>query len=367
MLSSLVSLGSCRQVLIGDRIDAVGELCRVLEDCYGDDYRCEELQATLEQATPEARANFLSEFTTEACLGSCPSARVCLDLPPFCHGAGTCSLDQDCCGWSLGEASCQTGAGQCCKPEGVVCAEGDLCCDSECRNGTCGGVQCTEVGQKCESDTECCSHYCRGTTCSPKDCSLLNEDCQTAADCCPPDDAPEGSVGCDGNKCVLASTPSCIPTGEACGVSSDCCEGESCLGVFDGVMVYSSCGALECFAGASCTVEFECCQGFSCANEVSICLPPTTCIDLGAACGPDDSCCQGTCLGGTCAEVDCGLGIAPSEWLCPPYFYFDCDYCDCDCGVHDPDCDDPSLPVWCGGYEPSKPSTCNANDHCEPP
>ena len=37
---------------------------------------------------------------------------------------------------------------------------------------------------------------------------------------------------------------------------------------------------------------------------------------------------------------------APADWLCDPSYYGTFDGCDCDCGLPDPDCDDPDQEVY---------------------
>ncbi len=367
-----VAGGSCRDLLVGERIDALAELCVLLENCYGDEFSCAGLEGELASATPEARSEFLTAFNAEACLGSCPAARACLDLQPFCEPTGSCSDDRECCSWSRGEAACQKELGQCCKPTGVSCADGDLCCDSECREGTCGGVVCTSVGEVCASDNECCSHYCDGDRCAVLDCVLLGGECQTQDDCCQLDDGvtgPGAGVSCEEQHCVAATPPACFPEGEACSNSSECCEdaNQACLMVQQEAMIYTACGEQLCEAGFPCTLELGCCQDFSCDGATLTCQPAVTCVGAGLACGAADICCVGSCLDGTCTEATCNLGLAPAGWQCQPFYYLDCGFCDCDCGAHDPDCDDPSLPVWCNDNSAPDGTTCDAQDQCVPP
>src|SRR5215216_6324617 len=82
--------GSCRQTLLGDRVDVATEICALLQDCYGEEYSCQTVEAQLRAASPDVRAAFLGAFTAEACLGSCPGARACLDVEPFCQSGGGC-------------------------------------------------------------------------------------------------------------------------------------------------------------------------------------------------------------------------------------------------------------------------------------
>lgn len=56
----------------------------------------------------------------------------------------------------------------------------------------------------------------------------------------------------------------------------------------------------------------------------------------------------------------------PTSWRCSSSWYGAHDGCDCDCGAHDPDCDDARSHLYChGGGEPTT-SRCSAQSHvCE--
>ncbi|MCB9506967.1 MAG: trypsin-like peptidase domain-containing protein [Myxococcales bacterium] len=49
------------------------------------------------------------------------------------------------------------------------------------------------------------------------------------------------------------------------------------------------------------------------------------------------------CEAETCVECD---ALAPSEWTCVEATFAAADGCDCRCGAYDPDCDDPTTPVF---------------------
>lgn len=64
-------------------------------------------------------------------------------------------------------------------------------------------------------------------------------------------------------------------------------------------------------------------------------------------CKKDATCGDGFCTGGETAETcadDCrGLFAVPAGWTCSARWYAAGDDCDCECGVYDPDCDNPNL------------------------
>jgi hypothetical protein len=107
--------------------------------------------------------------------------------------------------------------------------------------------------------------------------------------------------------------------------------------------------------------------GYDCARHGLICgLGPNG----KAACipnpEPDGAICEGAepcaCAADEpCEESDDRLPDVPSTWTCNEDLYSDGQGCDCECGVRDPDCDDPTQDVYpCGDGE-----TCNWNGECE--
>jgi len=365
-----VTLASCRDILIGDRLDAAADICALLQDCYGEEYRCDVIEADLRNASPEVRANFLLSFKADACLGSCPGARVCLDTEPFCAAGGSCQYDHDCCDWSKGEAACGAGdaEGQCCKPNGVACGEGDLCCDAKCREGSCGGYECAQIDEGCDKASDCCSLYCAEGSCAVPSCSFPGEPCQTVGDCCPPPTATKGEMAtlvCESGFCGLGGGPFCLPDGEVCSESSQCCPelGSQCLQAGPELSV---CSPLECAVGAACSIEGGCCGGFAC--EAGVCFEDTPgCSEIGLSC-IDAECCPGLgCIGDVCdVPPTCVAGslMVPADWVCRDDYYNDCSYCDCSCGAHDPDCDLSGVILWCDGLPAPKLASCNEEDVC---
>lgn len=303
------SVSSCRDILIGERVDAAAGICALLQDCYGDQYSCEAIEADLRDASPEVRAQFLNGFD-ESCLTSCPGAKACLDKAPFCVVSGSCEYDSDCCSWSTGEAACGEGptAGQCCKPNGVACGDDDICCDSHCDKGLCGGYACKLVDESCEKDTDCCSLFCQEQHCAIKSCSFLGEPCETVADCCPVEfAATEGvTLECLDKQCQVSGQPPCFVEGDMCSVGgSECCAdtGLSCI-PFDeqqGFCGFESCPGF----GQPCSPESTCCDGYVC-DLSGLCLEAQTCNDVGGSCEVPIDCCGALdCVENQCAESGC--------------------------------------------------------------
>jgi hypothetical protein len=96
-------------------------------------------------------------------------------------------------------------------------------------------------------------------------------------------------------------------------------------------------------------VQALCARGFPSAR---------LCGTVAPACG--DGFCSGDETSESCA-ADCDeLFAVPDMWTCNPSWWDAGDDCDCDCGVRDPDCDDPTLDV----YNCAEGSTCNEDGTC---
>lgn len=57
----------------------------------------------------------------------------------------------------------------------------------------------------------------------------------------------------------------------------------------------------------------------------------------------------------------------PDAWHCSPSYYQGgiADGCDCDCGVPDPDCEQPNVALWC--YNAGSPRRVNSCQQCAKP
>jgi hypothetical protein len=121
-----------------------------------------------------------------------------------------------------------------------------------------------------------------------------------AANCC-----PQGATG--GNKLCLPTVvgisrcwgegtdQTCLPDGQACHFSDECCNGLCLPDGTGGLKCGSTCVPLK----AACTSDADCCDGVCKAGQ---CAPSqTVCEPLGVNCASAADCCSGYCLAGKCA------------------------------------------------------------------
>ncbi|NUP12209.1 MAG: hypothetical protein HOW73_39690 [Polyangiaceae bacterium] len=310
--------GACRGIVGSDSVDAVGELCVSLTDCYGEArFACDTLVGRANEAPDEVITSFLRDFDPEACLDSCSGSRVCLDNALFCTArTEACSFQDECCGWSEGLAECQErpGGAACCARDGVQCEETSDCCESECIDGFCGGTQCALVDEPCRWALDCCSGRCivgltGDKTCQALQCSKVGEPCKSSDECCKDPGGLEvlecvGATEASPGVC-LVQTP-CTAEGGPCvpGGDSACCEGTSCeLATATKEFV---CNPTDCdLAGFDCADDSDCCGSLICSFSVtgSFCdLPPNECGKAGVGCMEGADCCSGTCIAGACTQ-----------------------------------------------------------------
>jgi hypothetical protein len=194
-----------------------------------------------------------------------------------------CQVDQDCCGGAgsgtLGEGSvtCEKEAGatygRCrnpsagtdgtCNPQGNICHFQDYACNiSSSRNNCCG-----DVNKQLDPPT------CRLDALGIPRCHAIGD---------------------------------CVPAGEICSMSADCCEGLPCVPDAQGVL---RCGA-ECrMEGESCTFNGDCGPPLECIIPVGssqgVCGTSTVeCAAYGQACTVDSDCCnQVPCVDNICQFI----------------------------------------------------------------
>jgi hypothetical protein len=165
------------------------------------------------------------------------------------HG-GTCDDDQGCCS----DAPFCSPTGSCCmgqgaKKNGASCANGDACCSGAC--DTSRGACCAYDGQACGGAGECCPGFECG---SNGKCGLtVGADCAGGKQCaydllCADKVKKTGfsSSTTEPNKC-------CVPGGELCGTSEDCCIESSSI---TGVQCYQ--GRCQRSYGSSCAKDEQC-------------------------------------------------------------------------------------------------------------
>lgn len=303
----LSMFGACRGIVAGDPINAVDELCSLLESCYPGQYACSGMVQELESAEPATQGSFLGSFDS-SCLASCAQARACADLDPFCE-VGECASDIDCCGWSRGELACANQ--RCCKPTGQLCETEDDCCTTDCvvseaGDKTCGGVDCQVVDELCSENAQCCSNYCgpKGT-CAQVNCADQGGECSSNEDCCDKQNDAGDRLFCAQDHCQYPNVVPCIESGSHCDGSLECCQtGDQCSNAQEpsgGV-----CGPPGCVKeGESCVPDDQCC-GMS-----AICLPNERCgipqcALQGAPCQENEDCCtlELYCDQGQCQKCD---------------------------------------------------------------
>ncbi len=285
-----------------------------------------------------------------------------------CEAGQTCDADGACSGgggggdvpatWSCNDAwydaldgcDCECGAydPDCDDPTQDVyrCATGELC-DSD---GICipddfgGGVP----------DTWTClpRYYNAGDDCDC-DCGAYDPDC---------DDPTLDVVNCLAGE-VCDSDGTCVDDGSGGVPSGWFCDpdyydaGDDCdceCGAYDPDCNNPGLDILGCGAGEVCDLDGTCVI----ASDVP---PGWTCDpdyygvgdDCDCDCGVYDPDCDDPRLDILGCDVDqicdvdgtCIDGGIPSAWFCSDLYYDAGDDCDCDCGAYDPDCDDPTLDI----------------------
>ncbi|HEY3352310.1 MAG TPA: hypothetical protein VGQ83_03610 [Polyangia bacterium] len=313
-----------------------------------------------------------------ACGGSseCCSAN-CVDGK--CARAYTCGADGDICFQALDccttvcNVAAGLAAGTCglinasgsggCQIAGEPCVDGGHCCSRVCVPTAQGGQVCQVasgcrvVGEICRADGDCCGApgsgrpgdgnvhceldplsdppigLCRNPTgCDPEGdiCGLgvsARHDCcdclPPKINCCKPDGA--GVPRCYGGStgdCPNGYTgvePCCIPAGDQCTFSAECCGSAPCVPDAQGVL---RClggqpdGGPVCVpAGGVCTSSSDCCVGIPCQIQpgapTGICeLPPPPQSDGGVDGGQDDAAPVCALPGQSCAaSADCCYGF----------------------------------------------------------
>ena len=253
----------------------------------------------------------------------CDGAGACVGTDLECNDDNGCTddtCDKDTgCVYTHNTSACD---------DGTVCTDGDLCSDGACVSGA--DVVC-EDGDGCTQDlcddADGC-HYPvdEGTVCDDDDACTGDDVCQTDGSCAGSDVDCDDGDPCTTDSCdvLLGCAHTNVEGCVACGDDSGCDDGDPCT--------TDSCDV----AAGTCDFLFE--EG--CVNCT------------------DDAGCDAyyKCEGGKCIKD------VPGDWHCLDEYYAASDGCDCACGAYDPDCDDPTQTVWgCGGDE-----LCNTDGRCYP-
>eukprot|EP01114_Cavostelium_apophysatum_P021585 TRINITY_DN7578_c0_g2_i1.p1 TRINITY_DN7578_c0_g2~~TRINITY_DN7578_c0_g2_i1.p1 ORF type:complete len:735 (-),score=109.60 TRINITY_DN7578_c0_g2_i1:129-2333(-) len=113
-----------------------------------------------------------------------------------------------------------------------------------------------------------------------------------------------------------------------------------------------------------CVHDFWTCDPLAYNNDDLVCdcecgIDDPDCMDAGI---PEITGCPDGQGEAVCPYGYCEQRQAPPEWTCNPNWYYAIDYCHCNCGAYDPDCQFPELEVvGCNGTD-----TCSADGECVP-
>jgi hypothetical protein len=318
-LVATFSASACRDIVSGDSVDVIAELCGTLDACYEGKFECDALEEEANAGSQDNLTNFLFEFGSRRCtLDSCAGSLSCLDHPLFCElGEADCTADEDCCQWSEGLSACREGVegSTCCGLDGALCDGTEDCCDSECISGRCGGETCRFIDDLCRWGVECCSGRCEDNGsgqrfCVEKLCSDPGERCKSADECCGESGTEIGCFPDESGELICKVPTTCADFAQACDPNdaASCCEGECAFAIGTGLAVCISSDPGECKpVGFDCAADADCCQDAICALAVgqSFCQPkPTeTCGKAGDDCSGGEDCCSSICTAGACVQA----------------------------------------------------------------
>jgi hypothetical protein len=140
----------------------------------------------------------------------------------------------------------------------------------------------------------------------PNECGTQGATCDNDGQCCDLKDA-SARLECRGNnKCTK-----CMPSGGACGASTDCCRGLSCKA--------GKCGACIPLNATGCGSNADCCAGSVCATDtdnanitrcVAQCASQWSISNVDAVCKNAES---GFQVRPCCAPLKCNFDIPASE------------------------------------------------------
>ena len=268
--------------------------------CFGDGGACtrssQPCGCDADCCSGECKLGECVQAVGESCLSykDCGSA-ICMDGSCECNSlvlsseaTNTCIVDGDCCngiGCHVYPVRDAGFSGECCNGGGASCESYWDCCSNSCVDG---GCVCITPDGSCSSDTDCCNGRCLdnryGYTClSPPGAA-----CQYDPECL--------TQSCDGGSCL-----SCSGGLGPCASQTDCCAGLLCAPGFEGGVNVPDSGNCCVPGGAACGELTACCSGV--CTDAGIC----GCVDTGAVCVNDQSCCYGgTCVfdggRGTCCQ-----------------------------------------------------------------
>jgi hypothetical protein len=277
----------------------------------------------------------------------CPTGQVCdrgtcvtrcSDLADTCESTEVCSDAGYCVDAACADVTCDAGkkctGGECHAPcEGVVCPASNVClagrCADPCVGVTCGngrvcdrGVcvptcdcQVCGAGLECATDGRCVPEGCAGKECASGEACVAG----SCVDACDGAACPTGEK-CTSGACVDACTGVACDAGQKClaGNCTDSCTGVHCLPGQNCVPGADSQG--ECADAADCTTvpcenASDVCVDGVCMNPCMACTTSQSCVDgacvdacTGVACGTDETCRAGVCVGTAPPAMGGGTG-----------------------------------------------------------
>jgi hypothetical protein len=164
-------------------------------------------------------------------------------------------------------------------------------------------------------DGEC--DHATHLACGDGECVLLTMVCNGITDCATGADEAPINTQCPTQSSAAAG-------GGSCGADFACNDG-SCIPAYYQCDGWPDCGGYE--------DEVDCpCDGVTCGD--GSCIPDYYVCDGYVDCDDDEVECEDTT-----SSSSAGIEEVPVEWTCNAYYYGDDYYCDCGCGVLDPDCE----------------------------
>ena len=225
---------------------------------------------------------------------------------------------------NTGVLICQQASG--CHPVGDLCASAANCCGGSGLNPT---VKCNKANVN--DPVGVCSNP---NGCKPNGdiCRLQTNQCNATDNCCSGnvqqfDTCRQDSIGVPRCSYKGGDAGACVPSGQACSSSADCCNLSPCVPNINGPNPPFVCYQNACVpASGPCTTSADCCPGNNCfiqqgqtSGSCKPFVPPPppsdggtvdggtdagTCSTYGQICTTSGDCCNGVpCTGGRCVII----------------------------------------------------------------
>jgi hypothetical protein len=314
-----------------------------------DNGNCGNCGMTCSTATAPDKCDQTYNCQAGSCVGSNPV--TCPPASDSCHVAGSCNT-------SSGTCSPQTNA-----QNGTMCSGNNKCDSFACQNGTCTGtnmVTCTatdvcHVAGTCSAGTGTCSPQtnahngttctgtnkcdtyacaagvCNGTpsvACPPSDGCHVAGTCDPSTGLCSNPNAPDGTPCNGSNMCLTYTCSSGVCTGSnpgTCAPTDQCHVAGTCNPVSGMCMPQAAPNGTMCNDGNACTQNDTCQNGSCVGGNPVVCMASDACHVIGT-CDPNTGTCSnppgnqgatcdgdGTCNGGMCK---CPMGQTLQGGMC---------------------------------------------------